>query len=75
MLGRSSACGAADEFSELMDQGLADPATVRWAPSAPLSIHLIQTWRDEGRADDAANLARRAGLMYPADPDLFYLNS
>ncbi len=67
------ASGAAGECSELMDEVLADPATVRWAPSAPLSIHLIQTRRDEGRAADAANLARRAGLMHPTDPDLFFL--
>lgn len=67
------ATDAADQCSELMDEVLADPATVRWAPSAPLSIHLIQTRRDEGRAADAANLAGRAGLMYPTDPDIFFL--
>ncbi len=44
-----------------------------WSPAPDLAVHVIQTWRDAGRSRDAATLARRAALLHPEDPDLFYL--
>ncbi len=61
------------ECSELMEHVLAAPDAKDWAPNAILSVHLIQTWRDEGRTLEAADLARRASGQHPDDPDLFYL--
>jgi hypothetical protein len=62
-----------DACVALLERVLADPAADGWAPRPELSIHLIQTWRDQGREREAAELARRAGRAYPLDPDLFYL--
>jgi hypothetical protein len=59
--------------SDLMAGVLADPASGDWSPDPILSAHLIQTWRDEGRIQDAARLARRAGARHPLDPGLFRL--
>ena len=58
---------------QLLQRVLADPATGDWAPRPDLSIHVIQTWRDAGRAQEAAALARRAASRHPDHPDLFYL--
>jgi len=65
--GRESECG------ELLARLLADPETEAWAPGPELSVHWIQTWRDAGRSERAAELAHRAAGMHPEDPDLFYL--
>jgi hypothetical protein len=65
--GRGSAC------TDLMDALLAQPEADDWAPSPALSVHLVQTRRDAGRAREAAELARRAARAHPEDPDLFYL--
>jgi hypothetical protein len=61
------------ECAELMEDVLAAPDAKDWAPNAILSVHLIQTWRDEGRTVKAADLARRASGQHPDNPDLFYL--
>jgi hypothetical protein len=61
------------ECAELMAGLLADPGAKGWAPRPDLSIHLIQTWRDEGRAAEAAELARRAAALHPDDNQLFAL--
>jgi hypothetical protein len=61
------------ECAELMARLLADPSTKDWAPRPDLSIHLIQTWRDEGRMAEAAELARRAAALHPDDTQLFAL--
>jgi hypothetical protein len=59
--------------SDLMSGVLANPASGDWSPDPILSAHLIQTWRDEGRIQDAARLARRAGARHPLDAGLFRL--
>jgi hypothetical protein len=53
-----------EECAELLARVLADPRS-RLAPRADLSVHLIQTWREEGRAAEAAGLARRAAQAHP----------
>ncbi|HEY8155826.1 MAG TPA: alkaline phosphatase family protein [Myxococcota bacterium] len=67
------ATGRGGECSELLARVLADPRARSWAPRPDLSIHLIQTWREEGRAAEAAGLARRAAQLHPDDAQLFGL--
>ena len=62
-----------EECAELLARVLADPRSEGWAPRTDLSIHLIQTWREEGRAAEAAGLARRAAQAHPDDAQLFAL--
>ena len=62
------ASGRAEDCAEALEQVLGDDA---WAPSPELSVHLIQTWRERGRGREAAELARRAGLLHPQDPEVF----
>jgi hypothetical protein len=59
------------ECEGLLEAALSD--TDEWMPAPDLSVHLIQTFRDAGRSQEAADLARRAGSAHPASPDLFYL--
>jgi len=61
------------ECAELVARLLADPRSEGWAPRPDLAIHLIQTWREEGRAAEAAELARRAAQAHPDDVQLFAL--
>ena len=61
------------ECAELLARVLADPRSRNWAPRPDLAIHLIQTWREEGRAAEAAELARRAAQAHPDDAQLFAL--
>ncbi len=61
------------ECVALLEQLLADPDADGWAPNPTLAVHLIQTWRDQGRTLDAAELARRAAQSHPENADLFYL--
>jgi hypothetical protein len=61
------------ECGELLARVLADPRSKNWAPRTDLSIHLIQSWREEGRAVEAAGLARRAAQAHPDDAQLFAL--
>ena len=67
------ATGEGAQCGELLEGVLAEPESDGWAPNPTLSVHLIQTLRDRGRALEAAELARRAGKLYPHEPDLFYL--
>jgi hypothetical protein len=67
------ATNGAAECSALMQEILEKPEAEGWTPNPTLAIHLIQTWRDEGRALAAAELARRASRQRPHDADLFYL--
>jgi hypothetical protein len=69
LLGR----GEADACAELLEDVLARPEADGWAPSPPLSAHLINTRREQGRGLEAAELARRAARLHPEDADLFYL--
>jgi len=62
-----------DECAELLAQLLADPSSGDWAPRPDLAIHAIQTWREAGRAAEAAELARRAARANPDDARLFAL--
>ena len=64
---------AAHECAELLAGVLADPRSEDWAPRPDLAIHAIQTWRDEGRTAEAAELARRAARAHPDDAQLFAL--
>ena len=64
------ATGAGDACLSLLEPLLAETA---WAPGPELSVHVIQTWREAGRARDAAELARRAARLHPENPELFYL--
>jgi hypothetical protein len=57
----------------LLEGLLANPDADGWAPNPTLAVHLIQTWRDEGRSLEAAELARRAARSHPDHADLFYL--
>jgi len=61
------------ECAELLASVLADPRSEDWAPRPDLAIHAIQTWRDEGRTAEAAELARRAARAHPDDAQLFAL--
>jgi hypothetical protein len=65
------ATGDGDACAALLERELA--ADDGWAPGPALAVHLIQTWRERARSDDAAALARRAALQHPDDPNLFYL--
>jgi len=67
------ATGAGPECVELLEGLLDDPGLGDWAPQPALSVHLIQTWRDAARTRDAAQLAQRAGRIYPDDADVFHL--
>ena len=67
------ATGRGGECAELLARVLADPRSRDWAPRPDLAIHAIQTWRDEGRAAEAAELARRAARAHPDDAQLFAL--
>jgi len=67
------ATGGGGECAELIARVLADPRSEGWAPRPDLAIHLIQTWREEGRATEAAELARRAARAHPGDAGLFAL--
>ncbi len=62
------AMGRAEECGALVSEILGQPEAAGWAPNATLAIHLIQTWRDEGRSREAAELARRAGARPGATP-------
>ena len=64
---------AGEECVALLEHALEADEAGEWAPSSELSIHLIQTWREMGRSQEAAQLAQRAARRYPDDPDLFYL--
>jgi hypothetical protein len=61
------------ECAELMARLLGDPRSEDWAPRPDLAIHLIQTWREEGRSAEAAELARRAARAHPDDTQIFAL--
>jgi hypothetical protein len=65
--------GAGPACVELLEGLLDDPRLADWAPQPALSVHLIQTWRDAARTREAAQLARRAGGLYPDDADVFHL--
>lgn len=67
------ATGQLAECEALMDALLAEPGTPSWAPSPMLSVHMIQTRRSRGHAEQAAALAQRSARYYPDDGDLFYL--
>jgi hypothetical protein len=67
------ASGRGDECVALLAALLADPRAGDWAPRPDLAVHLIQTWRDEGRTAEAASLARRATRAHPDDAALFGL--
>jgi hypothetical protein len=67
------ASGDAQACDSMMSSLLRDPRSAGWAPGPALSTHLIQEWRDAGRAADAADLAKRAGALHPTDPGLFHL--
>jgi hypothetical protein len=67
------ATGAGASCVELLERVLADPEAGGWAPRPALAVHLIQTRRDQGRALEAAELARRAARLHPDSTDLFYL--
>jgi len=67
------ATGAGDACVALLEQTVARGEADGWTPGPALAVHLIQTWRAEGRGEDAARLARRAARRHPNDPDLFYL--
>ncbi|MFQ5418485.1 MAG: hypothetical protein ACE5FL_15770, partial [Myxococcota bacterium] len=67
------ATGAGDACVALLDRALGEDGGDDWAPGPALSVHLIQTWREQGRGRDAAALARRAARRHPEDPTLFYL--
>ncbi len=65
--------GRGDECTDLLAGILADPRASDWAPRADLAIHAIQTWREAGRAAEAAKLAKRATRAHPDDAQLFAL--
>jgi len=67
------ATGAGDACVALLERAVARGEADGWTPGPRLAVHLIQTWRDLARAQDAALLARRAARRYPNDADLFYL--
>ncbi|MHC4916761.1 MAG: hypothetical protein ACYTGB_14845, partial [Planctomycetota bacterium] len=67
------ATGAGAACVDLLERLLADPEAEDWAPRPALAVHLIQTRRDQGRALEAAEQARRAARLHPDSPDLFYL--
>ena len=65
--------GRADACADLIAERLADPAAADWSPRPDLAIHAIQTWRDAGRAEEAAMLAARAARAHPDDAQLLAL--
>ncbi len=67
------ASGSGAECVALLERLLADPESGDWAPGPELAVHLIQTWREAGRAREAAELAARAARRHPGESDLFYL--
>ncbi len=67
------ASGREAECAQLLEEALSTPGAENWAPNPQLSVHLIQTWREQGRLRDAANLALRAGALHPQHPELFYV--
>jgi hypothetical protein len=67
------ATGAGDACIALLESAVAQGRAEGWTPGPALAVHLIQSWRDRARARDAAELAHRAALRHPNDPDLFYL--
>jgi len=67
------ATGAGDACVALLERAVTRGEADGWTPGPVLAVHLIQTWRNMARAQDAAVLARRAAHRYPNDPDLFYL--
>jgi hypothetical protein len=67
------ATGEMAECEGLMEELLTDPNAPDWVPNPMLSIHMIQTRRTQGRAEQAAALAKRSARQYPEDGDLFYL--
>jgi hypothetical protein len=67
------ATGSGAECESLLARLLATPEAAGWAPTPDLAVHLVQTWREAGRAHEAAELAARAARRRPDDPDLFAL--
>jgi hypothetical protein len=67
------ATGAGDACVDLLEHAVARGEADGWTPQPALAVHLIQTWRDMARAQEAAALARRAARRHPDDPDLFFL--
>jgi len=67
------ATGGGDECIGLLERAVEADEGGEWTPGPELSVHLIQTWREQGRSADAARLAQRAARRYPDDPTLFYL--
>jgi hypothetical protein len=65
--------GDDDACVALLEHAVARGEADGWTPGPTLAVHLIQTWREMARAEDAAALARRAARRHPDDPDLFYL--
>lgn len=57
----------------LLEEALGDPAQSDWSPGPDLARLLIQAWREDGRAEEAASLARRAGRAHPTDAHLFHV--
>ncbi len=67
------ATGEAAACIELLEQAVEAGREDGWAPRPELAGHLIQAWRSQARPDAAAELAHRAAIHYPDEPDLFYL--
>ena len=68
-----AATGRGADCLAMLEDLLADPEALEWAPEPALSAHLIQRRRDAGRIREAADLARRAGRAHPEDAVLFHL--
>jgi hypothetical protein len=67
------ALGRGTECADLLEEIAADPRSEDWAPRPELAVHLVQTRREDGRLERAAELARRFARVHAEDPDLFYL--
>ena len=67
------ATGEGPQCEHLLEALMAGHTDGTWAPDADLSVHLIQTWRDAGRSENAARLARVAAARHPDHPGLFFL--
>lgn len=67
------ATGRGEACLNLLDELLADPEASGWTPEPAYAAGLIQRRRDAGRIDDAATLAKRAGLAHPLDAGVFHL--
>ena len=61
------------ECETLMEALLTDPSAQNWVPNPMLAVHMIQTRRSRGHAEQAAALAMRSARQYPENGDLFYL--